>query len=113
MTSEEVKEAIRQHRAAQGVRQLEVEEWDLVGENCLHVPPMTVGIRGTFFDKWNKSQYSAMVWLVAKMSKNKDGNLLFSEPVLRNEADPVIIEKIFAFISEPFLDKAEVETDPE
>jgi hypothetical protein len=113
MTPEEVKEAIRQHKAGQGERTLEVPEWGLVGENCIHVPPMSVSVRSKFFDRYNKSQYDGIVFLVAEMSLDEKGGKLFSAPTLRNEADPLIIEDIFAFISEPFLSRRAAEADTE
>ncbi len=112
MTPEEIKERVRQHRAAQGVRKLEVEEWGLVGDDALFIRPVSVQVRAAFFDRFEKSKYMAMVWLASKMATDKDGKQLFSEVFLKNEADPTIIDRIFSFISEPFLGNA-VDTDEE
>lgn len=99
MNSDDILGKARAHFDKLRGRQVEVPEWDLVGDNAATYDPPTLRVRQLIQHQAGKSDARQMALVLIHCLKDKDGVALFKNDAptlaaLENQVDPAVVARI-------------------
>jgi hypothetical protein len=85
------------HFKHQEIKIIEVEEWNLTGEDAIYVKPFTLLEKSEIFKGSNDSDLTVLVDVIVKKAETKDGEKMFdleSKIKMKKFVDPDIIGRV-------------------
>src|SRR5210317_1521396 len=85
------------HFKHQEIKIIEVEEWNLIGEDAIYVNPFTLLEKSEIFKGSNDNDLTVLVDVIVKKAETKDGEKMFdmeSKIKMKKFVDPDIIGRV-------------------
>lgn len=85
------------HFKHQEIKIIEVEEWNLTGEDAIYVKPFTLLEKSEIFKGSNDNDLTVLVDVIVKKAETKDGEKMFdleSKIKMKKFVDPDIIGRV-------------------